>query len=71
MTNKISRCNICGEFLDSKIGLKRHKDKKHRITASRITGLKSLIVLIIPITDWFSAVAVCYAVACICHHMIH
>jgi hypothetical protein len=31
MANKISRCNICGEFLNSKRELKRHKDKNHRI----------------------------------------
>ena len=35
MTNKISRCNICGKFFDSKIELKRHKDKKHRISAAK------------------------------------
>lgn len=36
MTNKISRCNICGEFLNSKKELKRHRDKNHRITAPKI-----------------------------------
>jgi hypothetical protein len=46
VTNKISRCNICGEFLNSKKELKRHKDKKHRIAApkviARITKLAAL-----------------------------
>ena len=36
MTSKISRCNICGEFFDSKRELKDHKDKKHRIAASKM-----------------------------------
>ncbi|MDQ3977626.1 MAG: hypothetical protein M3264_13975 [Thermoproteota archaeon] len=45
MTGKISRCNICGEFVQSKRQLKEHKDKNHRITnskmiiAGRITSL--------------------------------
>ncbi len=43
MTNKISRCNICGEFLNSKRELKRHRDKNHRITAPKtITGITKL-----------------------------
>jgi hypothetical protein len=36
MTNKISRCKVCGEFLNSKRALKRHIDKNHRITAPKI-----------------------------------
>jgi hypothetical protein len=36
MTNKISRCKICGKFLNSKRELKRHIDKNHRITAPKI-----------------------------------
>jgi uncharacterized C2H2 Zn-finger protein len=45
MTNKISRCNICGEFLSSKRELKRHIDKNHRITAPKITaGIMKLAV---------------------------
>jgi hypothetical protein len=36
MTNKISRCKICGKFLNSKRELKRHKDKNHRISAPKI-----------------------------------
>jgi hypothetical protein len=36
LTNKISRCNICGEFFDSKRELRLHKDKKHRISSSRM-----------------------------------
>ena len=34
--NKISRCNICGEFFDSKKALKDHKDKSHRVTDSKM-----------------------------------
>jgi hypothetical protein len=44
MRNKISQCIICGEFFDSKRELKEHKDKDHRITDSKIVGLKGLIV---------------------------
>ncbi len=36
MPGKISRCNICGKFFDSKKELKKHKNKDHRITASKI-----------------------------------
>jgi hypothetical protein len=32
----ISRCNICGEFLNSKKELRDHKDKNHRITDSKV-----------------------------------
>jgi hypothetical protein len=43
MTGKISRCNICGEFLNSKRELKRHIDRSHRITAPKtITGITKL-----------------------------
>jgi hypothetical protein len=38
MTNKISRCKICGKFLNSKRELKRHKDKNHRISAPKIVA---------------------------------
>jgi hypothetical protein len=57
MAKKISRCNICGEFFHSKRELKEHKDKTHRITNSKILGLKVLIpiITIITITDWLSA----------------
>jgi hypothetical protein len=51
MTSKISQCIICGNFFDSKKNLKDHKDKNHRITDSKIVGLKALIVLI-TVTDW-------------------
>jgi hypothetical protein len=44
MLNKISRCNICGKFFNSKRELKEHKDKDHRITDSKIVELKGLIV---------------------------
>jgi hypothetical protein len=40
MASKISRCNICGEFLNSKRELKRHIDRSHRITGPKtITGI--------------------------------
>jgi uncharacterized C2H2 Zn-finger protein len=46
MTSKISRCKICGEFLNSKRQLKRHIDKNHRITSPKITaGITKLAVL--------------------------
>jgi hypothetical protein len=49
MPNKISRCNICGKFFDSKIELKRHKDKKHRISASKTkAGITELAALSSP-----------------------
>ena len=35
MTYKISRCSICGQFFQSKKGLKEHKDRNHRITNSK------------------------------------
>ncbi len=38
--NKISRCNICGEFFNSKKDLKDHKDKNHRITNSKVVVKK-------------------------------
>jgi hypothetical protein len=40
--NKISRCNICGEFFDSKKALKDHKDKSHRVTDSK-SAIRSLV----------------------------
>jgi hypothetical protein len=36
MTFNISRYNSCGQFFDSKKGLKDHIDKNHRITNSKI-----------------------------------
>ena len=36
MTGIISRCNICGQFLDSKKELRKHKDKNHRISNSKM-----------------------------------
>ena len=36
MTNIISRCNMCGQFFQSKKGLKEHKDRNHRITNSKM-----------------------------------
>jgi uncharacterized Zn finger protein len=48
MVNRISRCNICGEFFKSKKELRSHKSKEHRISAPKImasmkkvTGLSS------------------------------
>jgi hypothetical protein len=43
MTNIISRCSICGQYLNSKKALKAHKDKNHRITNSRIRMAASQI----------------------------
>jgi uncharacterized C2H2 Zn-finger protein len=40
MTNKISRCHICGQFFYSKKELKDHKDKSHRITNSKVVVKK-------------------------------
>jgi hypothetical protein len=36
MTPKISRCNSCGKFFDSKKELKVHIDEIHRITDSKM-----------------------------------
>ena len=36
MTPKISRCNSCGEFFNSKRELREHIDKNHRITDSKV-----------------------------------
>lgn len=36
MANKISQCNICGKFFNSKRDLKEHIDKNHRITDEKI-----------------------------------
>jgi hypothetical protein len=38
MTDKISQCNICSKFFDSKKDLKEHIDKDHRITDSKMIG---------------------------------
>jgi uncharacterized C2H2 Zn-finger protein len=38
MTPKISRCNSCGEFFNSKRELKEHIDKNHRITDSKVAA---------------------------------
>jgi hypothetical protein len=35
---KISRCSVCGKFLDSKKELKDHIEKNHRITNSKISA---------------------------------
>jgi hypothetical protein len=43
MTNIISRCIICGQYLNSKKALKAHKDKNHRITNSRVKMAASQI----------------------------
>jgi hypothetical protein len=57
MTDTISRCNICGHFFNSKRELKEHKDKNHRITNSKLVGLKGLILIIMTmITELLSAV---------------
>jgi hypothetical protein len=56
MANKISQCNSCARLFDSKKALKEHIDKTHRITDSKIVGLKSLIAISLPIFDWFYVV---------------
>jgi hypothetical protein len=55
MMNKISRCNICGKFFDSKRELKDHIDKNHRITNTKIVQLNGLIAITTTI-DWLSEV---------------
>jgi uncharacterized C2H2 Zn-finger protein len=50
MANKISQCNSCARFFDSKKALKEHINKTHRITDSKIAGIKSLIVILLPLT---------------------
>jgi hypothetical protein len=39
MASIISRCAICGEFFDSKIELKGHKDRNHRITNAKMMSV--------------------------------
>ena len=53
MANKISQCNICARIFDSRKALKEDIDKTHRITDSKISGLKSLIVILLPILIGF------------------
>jgi uncharacterized C2H2 Zn-finger protein len=36
MPSKISRCNSCRKFFNSKRALKEHIDKNHRITNSKV-----------------------------------
>jgi len=36
MPGIFSRCNICGEFLNSEKELKEHKDKHHRMTNEKM-----------------------------------
>jgi uncharacterized C2H2 Zn-finger protein len=36
LTGTVSKCNICGQFFDSKKELKEHKDKSHRITDAKL-----------------------------------
>jgi hypothetical protein len=44
VVNKITKCEICGRFFDSKKQLKEHKDKNHRITDSKIdAGVKRMM----------------------------
>jgi uncharacterized C2H2 Zn-finger protein len=38
MAGKISKCNSCGKFFDSKRELKNHIDKNHRITNSKMAA---------------------------------
>jgi C2H2-type zinc finger len=51
MTSIISRCNICGKFFDSKKELRKHKDKNHRISNSKLMAavmVEELITTTIP-----------------------
>jgi hypothetical protein len=43
--DKISRCNICHKFFNSKRELKAHKDKEHRITNHKILKKKKITFL--------------------------
>jgi uncharacterized C2H2 Zn-finger protein len=38
MASKISKCNSCGKFFNSKRELKNHVDKNHRITNSKMAA---------------------------------
>jgi hypothetical protein len=42
MRSVISRCNICGQFSDSKKELKEHKDKNHRITDLKMPEVEGI-----------------------------
>jgi hypothetical protein len=46
MTVKISRCTSCGECSNSKLELKGHIDKNHKITNSKIVIITSNAVVI-------------------------
>ena len=39
MASIISRCAICGQFFNSKIELKGHKDRDHRITNAKMMSV--------------------------------
>jgi hypothetical protein len=41
MAGKISKCNSCGKFFNSKRQLKNHIDKDHRITNSKMAPVTS------------------------------
>jgi hypothetical protein len=51
ITSKISRCNICGQFFDSKKDLKFHKDKSHRISDTKIKMMMRTTKAMIPVPD--------------------
>jgi hypothetical protein len=38
MASKISKCNSCGKFFNSKRELKNHIDKNYRITNSKMAA---------------------------------
>jgi uncharacterized C2H2 Zn-finger protein len=38
MVGKISKCNSCGKYFNSKRELKNHIDKNHRITNSKMAA---------------------------------
>lgn len=60
MPNKISRCNICHKFFNSKRELKVHKNKEHRITTAKLAQKEPVtyndsILLMIMASDDYTA----------------
>jgi hypothetical protein len=57
MVNRISRCNICGEFFKSKKELRNHKSKDHRITAPKMIASMNEVTAFGPSKDGSRIVA--------------
>jgi hypothetical protein len=51
MTGIFSKCNICGQFYDSKKALRKHKDKNHRISNSKMMMTVEVEELIMTTTN--------------------